>query len=168
MNQTISSIISVLSGGTVAILAGWIAHRFATKREAARDRMQRVWEFSGFLAELQSQITRVKEPSELDHLQYHSDLQALWAVYANEIHSFHRERARVDLDFQNSTDFRLLAEKLGRLRWEDVTNDNSKRNPRDVIAEAIKALVEFTDHEKAALLGRKSPQAGPRREVGPA
>jgi len=152
MNQTV---ISVLSGGAVAVFAGWVVHRFATKREAARDRMQRIWEFSGFLAELQSRIERVREPSqktEPDRLQYESDLQNLWAVYENEVHPFHRERAKVDLDFQNSTDFRLLAEGLGRLRWNEVANDESKRNPRDVIAEAIKALVEFTDREKAALL----------------
>jgi hypothetical protein len=138
MNQetfdALKLIIAVFGGGVVAAV---IAHCLAIRRDERRDREQRKREFRGYLAELRSRVERIPHTPD--------KVPELFGNYTSLIHAFHRERAKVTGDFLPVTDFIRLSEHLGRLRYEAITQDPNKRNPRDVIAEAIDALIKFTD-----------------------
>jgi hypothetical protein len=127
-------VVAVLGGGIVAAI---IAHCLAIRREETRDREQRKREFRGYLAELRSRVERIPHTPD--------KVPELFDSYTSLIHQFHRERAKVTGDFLPVADFIKLSERLGRLRYEAITQDPQKRNPRDVIAEAIDSLIEFTD-----------------------
>jgi hypothetical protein len=132
--EVIKIISAALFGGLVAaVLAHWLTIRC----DEMRDREQRKREFRGYLAELRSRVERIPHTPE--------KVPELFSSYSSLIHAFHRERAKVTGDFLPVTEFIRLSEHLGRLRYEAIAQDPKKRNPRDVIAEAIDALIKFTD-----------------------
>ena len=132
-NETFRLIVATLGGGCVAaFLSNWLTVR----RERGRDRDQRMREFRGYLAEVESRIERFS-----DDLKDPDAVKKMWDGYVNLVHMFHRERAKVMTDFQPAPEFDGLCETFGRLQHKHVTEAGK---PRDVLAESLKSLTAFT------------------------
>src|ERR1035441_7563767 len=133
-------VIGVVVGGLLAHILSVQRENVAREAERTRDRDHRKREFRGYLAELRSRVERISDDSKDPRA-----IPELFSSYTSLIHQFHRERAKVTGDFLPVEEFKRLAEALGRLRWEAITQDPQKRRPRDVVAEAIDVLIRFTD-----------------------
>ena len=123
----------ILTGGAAGACITWFA---TDRRERNRDREQRKREFRGYLGEFRSRIERESHENDAQN--------KLWNSYKQLVHVFHRERAKVSADFKPTYEFKRLCKNFGELRHSDYSNDPKKRVPRDVLAEALDELIEFT------------------------
>jgi len=142
------TIVGNIISGIVGGLAVALAQHFLTKdREKNRDRQaaeraaseakeKRRLEFLGFLKKWRTEIF---SPSD-EKIGGWRDLSfASVSAFQNKLSSFNSESVLVQNDFPDRQRFDSLTERIAGLKSEDW----NKKQPREVICEAIDALIKF-------------------------
>jgi len=127
-----AAFITAIGGIFAGFTGAFFIHFFTRRRELERESEARRREFRVFLYKWRSQLQRID----------HRDTKAIWEHYLGSVDECYAQIARVRTDYAPS--FLEMAARLGGLRFEEITQNPDKKNPRDVIAEAIDALIRFT------------------------
>jgi len=131
VNMT-AAFITAIGGIFAGFTGAFFIHFFTRRRELERESEARRRDFRVFLYRWRSQLQRIP----------HTDTTAIWKHYLGMVDECYAQMAKVRTDYTRP--FLTMADRLGGLRFEEITQNPDKKNPRDVIAEAIDALIKFT------------------------
>lgn len=131
----------VIIAAVVSFVVGWFSHVMSTRRDrkarehnAQTARDQRKYAFLKFMAQWRSEVDRSFPGSQLA------------AEYRSKVHLFRAESACIDNDFASGKwpEFGHLCVALCDLDESKIYRDRPK-DGREVIAEAIEAVVRFVE-----------------------
>jgi hypothetical protein len=122
----------LLTVAASSVLGAFIANAFAKRREQARDADGRRRQFRAFLSQWHAEFLRIP----------HTNSDMLWDHYTLRVPSFQGEAERCKGDFIPDSEFRSLCSSVAEMRYADIFEVN--REPRDVIVEALRALMALT------------------------
>jgi hypothetical protein len=128
-----AAFITAVGGIFAGFTGAFFIHFFTRRRELERESEARRREFRVFLYKWRSQLQRID----------HRDTKAIWQHYLGSVDECYAQIARVRTDYAKS--FLEMAARLGGLRFEEITQHPDNKNPRDVIAEAIDALIKYRE-----------------------
>jgi hypothetical protein len=125
MFDPVSALVSGVLGLAVGAILGWFGHKLSSGRERAA----RMRTFRGFMGQWRSEVER-------------ADILALADEYAQKVHLFRGEAAKVRDDFREPERFDTLVQGLSRFGRSEI---NVGPIPgRDLLATHIDGIVEFT------------------------
>jgi hypothetical protein len=134
VKEFIPTFITAIGGIFAGFTGAFFINFYTRRRELERESEARRREFRVFLYKWRSQLQRID----------HRETDAIWRHYLGQVDECYAQMARVRTDYKPFGVFLGMAERLGGLRFEEITQNPNKKNPRDVIAEAIDALIKFT------------------------
>ena len=125
----------IISGG-IGLLAGWLLNKWQRESERTAGMESRRCYFLAFLKKWRTEIFT---PSD-EKIGGRYDLPAASvSAFQNDLSSFNFQAVLVQNDFPDRQRFNSLTERISGLKSENW----NKKQPRDVICEAIDALINF-------------------------
>src|SRR5439155_5026137 len=91
--------------------------------------------FRAFVQQWLAEIVRTPE----------HDRTKLWSDYSSKSALFAAEASKVQGDFAPVDEFRKACDRLAGFRQHEVTQDPQQKKARDIIADAIRDVIRFTD-----------------------